>query len=148
MKELRLLLATILAFVFTTAAWASYSEEFTDSKGITYQLYYESNNKYNARIIRIDTSDSSLEIPDKVTSPHGFQAVVIGFSSSFACNCPNLTALIIKESTYRGVVAGDFWGMSKLNHIYFHDPNNNEPSTGLSWRLDPNTTFNLLNGKV
>lgn len=148
MKELRLLLATMLAFVFTTAAWASYSEEFTDSKGITYYLYFESNNTYYARIIRIETSNSSLEIPDKVTSPHGFQAVVIGFSSSFTCNCPNLTALIIKESTYRGVVAGDFWGMSKLNHIYFHDPSTHEPSTGLSWRLDPNTTFNLLNGKV
>ncbi|MBQ6190148.1 MAG: hypothetical protein IJK45_08270, partial [Bacteroidaceae bacterium] len=147
MKKLRLLLSFFLLCVGANVARAGDYESYTDGQGIEYQFYSDYSGTY-ARILSINTSASTLTIPDKVTSSVGRVGVVTGFSSSFTCSCPNLTSLIIKESTYRGVVAGDFWGMSKLNHIYFHDPNNNEPSTGLSWRLDPNTTFNLLNGKV
>lgn len=147
MKKLRLLLSILLLCVGANVARAGDYESYTDGQGIEYQFYSDYSGTY-ARILSINSSASTLTIPDKVTSSVGRVGVVTGFSSSFTCNCHNLTSLIIKESTYRGVVAGDFGGMSKLNHIYFHDPNNNEPSTGLSWRLDPNTTFNLLNGKV
>lgn len=147
MKKLRLLLSFFLLCVGANVARAGDYESYTDGQGIEYQFYSDYSGTY-ARILSINSSASTLTIPDKVTSSVGRVGVVTGFSSSFTCSCPNLTSLIIKESTYRGVVAGDFWGMSKLNHIYFHDPNNNEPSTGLSWRLDPNTIFNLLNGKV
>ena len=60
MKHLRLLLATLLAFVWTTGVWA---DEIT-LNGVTYAL---SDNATTATVIKIPSTDTSLTIPATIT---------------------------------------------------------------------------------
>ena len=146
MKQIRLLLALLLLWMGVLTAWA-YDETVTEN-GITYGINSDYSGTY-AEITRIETNAISVEIPNKVTTQRNGMALVTGFSTDFySGSCPNLRSLFIKESTYRGTVAGNFSGMSNLSNIYFYDPEEKAPSTGLSWSLNPNTGFNVLAGKV
>lgn len=145
MKQIRLLLAVLLLWMGALTAWA-YDETVTVN-GITYGInYYWVGTQ--AEITRIESSAISVEIPNKVMTKQNEEALVTGFSYGFTCDCPNLRSLYIKESTYRGKVAGNFFGMKNLSNIYFYDPSKKEPATGLSWRLDSDTNFSVLGGKV
>jgi len=145
MKQIRLLLAVLLLWMGVLTAWA-YDETVTVN-GITYGINSDYSGTY-AEITRIESNAISVEIPNKVTTQRFGQALVTGFSYGFTCNCPNLVSLYIKESTYHGKVAGDFFGMKNLSNIYFYDPSKKEPATGLSWSLDADTQFSVLGGKV
>ena len=146
MKQMRQFLAVFLLCVWTSAARAI--NETVTENGITYEVYSDYSGSY-AKITRIETNAISLDIPNKVSTPRNGMALVTGFSTDFySGSCPNLRSLFIKESTYRGTVAGNFSGMSNLSNIYFYDPEEKAPSTGLSWSLNPNTGFNVLAGKV
>ena len=146
MKQIRLLLPILLLWMGALTARA-YDETVTEN-GITYEVYSNYSGSY-AKITRIETNAISVEIPNKVTTQRNGMALVTGFSTDFySGSCPNLRSLFIKESTYRGTVAGNFSGMSNLSNIYFYDPEEKAPSTGLSWSLNPNTGFNVLAGKV
>lgn len=143
---MRQFLAVFLLCVWTSAARAI--NETVTENGITYEVYSDYSGSY-AKITRIETNAISLDIPNKVSTPRNGMALVTGFSTDFySGSCPNLRSLFIKESTYRGTVAGNFSGMSNLSNIYFYDPEEKAPSTGLSWSLNPNTGFNVLAGKV
>lgn len=145
MKQIRLLLPILLLWMGVLTARA-YDETVTVD-GITYEVYSDYSGSY-AKITRIETNAISLDIPNKVSTPRNGMALVTGFSYGFTCNCPNLVSLLITESTYHGKVAGNFSGMKNLSNIYFYEPDEEEPATGLSWSLDSDTQFSVLGGKV
>jgi hypothetical protein len=144
MKKLQLLLSILLLCVGSNAYGEYYNlETFTDENGITYQVFEFSPNAWNqyALIERIDNQSYTLEIPDQVTRPNGGKATIAGFDNFFRCDCPNMVALIIKNSSYDGILSGNFSGMPNLTNIWFYDSGQSSPAAGKSWRLSGSTTF-------
>ena len=143
-KRILLLLALLVAGI--KAGAQTMLEQVTDAYGVTYQIYtYHPNDPFDvkARIISAQTNEYVINIPDKVQRS-GWDATVTGFDPSFTCSCPNVTTLVIKESSQDGTICGNFLGMPKLRHIYFHDPSEEEAATGKTWSIDSETNISVV----